>query len=66
MRDVLLQTMPDATSADRAALRLMLEYVEGECRRLGATMAAEHAAKAAASISEASASPALAPVTPWH
>ena len=66
MPDVLLQALPEATTADRAALRLMLEYVEGECRRLGATDAAEHAAKAAASISEASALPALSAAMPWH
>lgn len=66
MPDALLQILSEATTSDRAALRLMLEYVEGECRRLGATDAAEHAAKAAASIAEAGASPALPAARPWH
>jgi hypothetical protein len=33
---------------DRAALLLMLSYVEAECRRIGAFDAARHAAQAAA------------------
>ncbi len=66
MSDVLLQTQPEATTADRTALLLMLEYVEGECRRLGAAAAAEHAAKAAASIIEASAPPAPSRARAWH
>jgi hypothetical protein len=53
MRDVAMQSLPEAASADRAALRLMLEYVEGECRRIGATAAANHAAQAAALIPDA-------------
>ncbi|WP_149539761.1 hypothetical protein [Siccirubricoccus phaeus] len=39
---------PDNESVDRAALRLMLNYVEAECLRIGATEAARHAALAAA------------------
>ena len=66
MPDVLLQHLPEATTADRTALRLMLEYVEGECRRLGATAAAEHAAKAAASITDADRPPAPPALPPLH
>ena len=36
------------TPDDKAALLLMLTYVEAECRRLGADAAASHAAMAAA------------------
>lgn len=39
--------MPDAQATDRSALILILEYVEAECRRLGADSAARHAALAA-------------------
>jgi len=35
---------------DRSALLLMLSYIEAECRRLGATEAARHAALAAALV----------------
>jgi hypothetical protein len=35
---------------DRSALLLMLSYIEAECRRLGATAAAEHAALAASLV----------------
>jgi len=38
----------DAEATDRTALLLILEYVEAECRRLGADAAARHAALAAA------------------
>ncbi|MBU8540447.1 hypothetical protein [Falsiroseomonas tokyonensis] len=38
----------DAEATDRTALILILEYVEAECRRLGADAAARHAALAAA------------------
>ena len=38
----------EAKSADCAALRILLAYVEAECRRLGADAAAQHAAMAAA------------------
>ncbi len=38
----------DAEATDRSALILILEYVEAECRRLGADAAARHAALAAA------------------
>ena len=37
----------ETKTPDRQALLLMLSYVEAECRRLGATEAADHAAKAA-------------------
>jgi hypothetical protein len=35
---------------DRSALLLMLSYIEAECRRIGATAAAEYAALAAALV----------------
>lgn len=38
----------DTDAIDRTALLLILEYVEAECRRLGADAAARHAALAAA------------------
>ncbi len=38
----------DTEATDRSALLLILEYVEAECRRLGADAAARHAALAAA------------------
>ena len=37
----------EAEATDHQALLLMLSYVEAECRRLGATDAARHAALAA-------------------
>lgn len=40
-----------ATPDDKAALLLMLAYVEAECRRLGTEEAATHAAMAAALVS---------------
>ncbi|NKC32940.1 hypothetical protein [Falsiroseomonas selenitidurans] len=42
------QSAADAQATDRNALVLILEYVEAECRRLGAEGAARHAALAAA------------------
>jgi hypothetical protein len=42
------QTAPADAETDRNALILILEYVEAECRRLGAEAAAQHAALAAA------------------
>jgi hypothetical protein len=39
-----------AEGVDRSALLLMLSYIEAECRRLGATEAAHHAALAAAHV----------------
>ena len=44
----LLPPPNDAEATDRTALLLILEYVEAECRRLGADAAARHAALAAA------------------
>ncbi|MCO6415273.1 hypothetical protein JYK14_03660 [Siccirubricoccus sp. KC 17139] len=41
-------TETDSDSVDRAALKMMLSYVEAECLRIGATEAAHHAALAAA------------------
>jgi len=41
---------PPPADADRNALLLMLAYVEAECRRLGATDAARHAALAASLV----------------
>jgi hypothetical protein len=42
------QPAPADAETDRNALILILEYVEAECRRLGADAAAQHAALAAA------------------
>lgn len=42
---------------DRSALLLMLSYIEAECRRLGATEAARHAALAAALVPPEQAAP---------
>lgn len=42
------QKPSDPEATDRSALVLILEYVEAECRRLGADAAARHAALAAA------------------
>ncbi|MBW8269381.1 hypothetical protein [Caldovatus aquaticus] len=39
-----------ARQVDRSALLLMLSYIEAECRRIGATAAADHAALAAALV----------------
>ncbi len=40
----------EAEGSDRAAILLMLAYVEAECRRLGAEAAARHAALAASLV----------------
>lgn len=40
----------EGEGVDRSALLLMLSYIEAECRRLGATAAAHHAALAAALV----------------
>jgi hypothetical protein len=40
----------ESQQVDRTALLLMLSYIEAECRRLGATEAARHAALAAALV----------------
>lgn len=47
----------EGDSVDRAALRLMLSYVEAECLRIGATDAARHAALAAALMPGAGSAP---------
>ena len=41
----------DDQSIDRSAILMMLAYVEAECRRLGVTEAAQHAAQAASILS---------------
>jgi len=66
MVEVAIQTVPEAANADRTALRMMLEYVAGECRRIGAITAAQHAAQAAALISEAGSEPPALTLTPLH
>jgi hypothetical protein len=40
----------ESQQVDRTALLLMLSYIEAECRRIGATEAARHAALAAALV----------------
>jgi hypothetical protein len=40
----------ETEQVDRTALLLMLSYIEAECRRIGATEAARHAALAAALV----------------
>ena len=40
----------ESETVDRNALLLMLSYVEAECRRIGATDAARHAALAASLV----------------
>jgi hypothetical protein len=50
MDDVTLEAQSDADGTDRNAITMMLVYVEAECRRLGDTEAARHAALAAALI----------------
>jgi len=47
-----------AEQVDRSALLLMLSYIEAECRRIGATAAADHAALAAALVPPGQAAPA--------
>jgi hypothetical protein len=42
-----LPATADGEKSDRAAVMLLLAYVEAECRRLGAHAAAHHAAMAA-------------------
>jgi hypothetical protein len=66
MPEVAVRAIAEKTSADRAALRMMLEYVEGECRRIGAIAAAQHAAKAAASICETDSVPVELVLAPFH
>ncbi|MDB5317277.1 MAG: hypothetical protein JWO26_2560 [Rhodospirillales bacterium] len=66
MAEVAILAIPGKANADRAALRMMLEYVESECRRIGAIEAAQHAAKAAASICETGSVPVELLVAPLH
>ncbi|MBR0653886.1 hypothetical protein [Plastoroseomonas arctica] len=66
MAEAVILTVPESSSADREALRMMLEYVEVECRRIGALAAARHAAQAAASITEAGIAPAPMTLNPLH
>ena len=41
----------DEQCTDKSAILMMLAYVEAECRRLGVTEAAQHAAQAATILS---------------
>lgn len=41
----------DEQHTDKSAILMMLAYVEAECRRLGVTEAAQHAAQAATILS---------------
>ncbi len=50
MTDMQIETKRGTKPADRTALLMMLQYVEAECRRLGADGAAMHAAMAAALV----------------
>jgi hypothetical protein len=59
MDDVTLQPQSDADDTDRNAIIMMLVYVEAECRRLGDTEAARHAALAAALINGQPVAPAM-------
>lgn len=45
-----VQKLAETEATDRSAVVLILEYVEAECRRLGADAAARHAALAAAMV----------------
>ncbi|MBV1796231.1 hypothetical protein [Siccirubricoccus sp. G192] len=53
-------TAPETESTDHSALRLMLSYVEAECRRIGLADAAKHAALAAALMPETLEQPVVA------
>lgn len=44
---------PQSQPADASALLMLLAYVEAECRRIGASEAAGHAALAAAALERA-------------
>lgn len=64
----------DDQRTDRSAILMMLAYVEAECRRLGVTEAAQHAAQAATILSPAGLAPAprrssaavVMPLAPLH
>lgn len=64
----------DEESTDKSAILMMLAYVEAECRRLGVTEAAQHAAQAATILSPAglastprrSGAPVVMPLLPLH
>ncbi len=64
----------DDERTDKSAILMMLAYVEAECRRLGVTEAAQHAAKAAAILSPSglvsaprrSSSAIVVPLAPLH
>jgi len=47
MKAVTTGSEPEDERTDRSAVLMMLAYVEAECRRLGVTEAALHAAQAA-------------------
>jgi hypothetical protein len=51
MDAVIPGTEHDEQRTDRSAILMMLAYVEAECRRLGVTEAAQHAAQAATILS---------------
>ncbi|MEO3471210.1 hypothetical protein AAFN86_05020 [Roseomonas sp. CAU 1739] len=48
----------DEQHTDKSAILMMLAYVEAECRRLGVTEAAQHAAQAATILSPSGLGPA--------
>lgn len=54
----------DTETPDHSALRLMLSYVEAECRRIGATDAARHAALAASLMPSTAAAAGTHPSAP--
>lgn len=64
----------DQERTDKCAILMMLAYVEAECRRLGVTEAAQHAAQAATILSPSgppaaprrSAAPLVMPLVPLH
>ena len=51
MDAVIPGTEHDEERTDKSAILMMLAYVEAECRRLGVTEAAQHAAQAATILS---------------
>jgi hypothetical protein len=60
-----LEAEAETDAADNSALRLMLSYVEAECRRIGAMEAARHAALAAALMPEDASRRVVPPARPF-
>lgn len=58
MDAVISGTEHDEERTDKSAILMMLAYVEAECRRLGVTEAAKHAAQAATILSPPGIAPA--------